>query len=119
MNIYVGNLSKEVTEDDLTEIFSKFGAIKSAKVIKDLFTSESKGFGFVEMNDNAEAQKAINELNATDLKGKKIVVNESRPKSGNKGGGGFHGGGNRNFGGGGGGNRGGYKGGRSGGGKRF
>lgn len=118
MNIYIGNLSKDVTEDDLQEAFSKYGAIKSVKVIKDLFTSESKGFGFVEMNDKDAALKAIEELNTSELKGKKLVVNEARPKSGGdrKGGrgnggggghrGGFNGGGNR---GGGGGNRGGGK----------
>ena len=107
MNIYVGNLSKEVTEDDLKAAFTPYGSIKSAKVIRDLFTSESKGFGFVEMNDKDAALKAIEELNAKDLKGKKIIVNESRPKTGDKRGGGNRGGGG--FGGGG----------RSGGGKRW
>lgn len=130
MNIYIGNLSKDVTEDDLQAAFSKYGAIKSAKVIRDMFTTESKGFGFVEMNDNDAATKAIEELNGTDVKGKKIVVNESRPKTGGdrRGGGGSRGGsgggsrgggfgGNRSGGGGGfGGNRGGSGGGRSGGG---
>jgi RNA recognition motif-containing protein len=126
MNIYIGNLAKDVTEDDLQAAFSKYGAIKSAKVIRDLFTSESKGFGFVEMNDKDAALKAIEELNTTDMKGKKVVVNESRPKTGGdrRGGGGRSGGGfggNRSGGGGFGGNRsggGGFGGGRSGGGDR-
>lgn len=123
MNIYIGNLAKDVTEDDLQAAFSKYGAIKSAKVIRDLFTSESKGFGFVEMNDKDAALKAIEELNTTDMKGKKVVVNESRPKTGGdrRGGGGRSGGGNRGGGGGFGGNRsggGGFGGGRSGGGDR-
>lgn len=123
MNIYIGNLSKDVTEDDLQAAFSKYGSIKSAKVIRDLFTSESKGFGFVEMNDKDAALKAIEELNTTELKGRKIVVNESRPKTGGdrRGGGG---GGRRGGSGGGGfgGNRsggGGFGGGRSSGGSGF
>lgn len=119
MNIYIGNLSKDVTEDDLQALFSTYGAIKSAKVIRDLFTSESKGFGFVEMNEKDAALKAIEELNTTDLKGKKIVVNESRPKTGGdrRGGGGNRGGGGGNRGGGGfGGNRSGGGGGSRGGG---
>ncbi len=105
MNIYVGNLSKDVTDNDLEELFSTFGIIKSVKVIKDLFSGESKGFGFVEMASDNDAQKAITDLNTKELKGKKIVVNEARPKRDNRRGGGGGGrGGNR---GGGGGNRGG------------
>jgi len=109
MNIYIGNMSKETTEEDLTEVFSKFGSIKSAKIIKDAMTSEPRGFGFVEMSDNEAAAKAIEELNGTELKGKKLVVNESKPKTGgdrHRGGGGGRGGFNSNRGGGGG-NRGG------------
>lgn len=86
MNIYVGNLSKEVTDDDLQNLFAEFGNIRSVKVIRDLFSGESKGFGFVEMPGASEAQKAINSLNTKDLKGKKIVVNEARPKTDSKGG---------------------------------
>jgi cold-inducible RNA-binding protein len=105
MNIFVGNLSKDVTEDDLQNLFSEFGNVRSVKVIKDLFSGESKGFGFLEMPALAEAQKAINELNTKELKGKKIAVNEARPRNEKRrpGGGGGRGG-NR---GGGGGNRGG------------
>ena len=105
MNIYVGNLSKDVTDDDLQGLFSEFGQIKSAKVIRDLFSGESKGFGFVEMPGVSEAQKAINELNTKEVKGKKIVVNEARPKNENRRSGGGGRGGSR--GGGRGGNRGG------------
>jgi len=109
MNIFVGNLSKEVTDDDLQTLFSEYGTVRSVKVIKDMFSGESKGFGFVEMPGQAEAQKAINELNTKDLKGKKITVNEARPRNDNRrgggGGGGSRGGGHR--GGGGSGSRGG------------
>jgi cold-inducible RNA-binding protein len=107
MNIFIGNLSKDVTEDDLQNLFSEFGAVRNVKVIKDLFSGESKGFGFLEMPGLAEAQKAISELNTRDLKGKKIAVNEARPRNEKRrpgGGGGGGRGGNR---GGGGGNRGG------------
>lgn len=108
MNIFVGNLSKEVTDDDLQSLFSEFGTVRSVKVIKDMFSGESKGFGFVEMPGQAEAQKAFSELNTRDLKGKKITVNEARPRSDNRRGGGGGGGrgGHRGGGSGGGGNRG-------------
>ena len=113
MNIFVGNLSKEVTDDDLQSLFSEYGTVRSVKVIKDMFSGESKGFGFVEMPGQAEAQKAISELNTKDLKGKKITVNEARPRSDNRRGGGGGGGrgGHRGGGSGGGGNRGGSSGG--------
>lgn len=98
MNIFVGNLSKDVTDDDLQSLFAEFGNVKSVKVIRDLFSGESKGFAFVEMPGQAEAQKAMSELNTKDVKGKKINVNEARPrrdnnrrggnKGGNRGGGG-------------------------------
>jgi RNA recognition motif-containing protein len=83
--------------------FQKFGELKSVKIIKDLYSGESKGFGFVEMKDKSEGETAIKELNAYELNGKKIVVNEARPKSNIKRGGGHRGnGGNRGgFGGGG------------------
>lgn len=108
MNIFVGNLSKDVTDDDLQNLFSSYGNIRSVKIIRDMFSGESKGFGFIEMPGLEEAKKAINELNTQELKGKKITVNEARPKNDDRrrgGGSGGHRGGNR--GGGGGGNRGG------------
>ncbi|MBU2444622.1 MAG: RNA-binding protein [Bacteroidetes bacterium] len=95
MNIYVGNLSKEVTDNDLNQLFGTYGTPKSAKVIRDMFSQDSKGFGFVEMQSKAEGEKAISELNGKDLKGKKIVVNEARPKTDNRRGGGGGGGQNR------------------------
>jgi RNA recognition motif-containing protein len=105
MNIFIGNLSKDVTEDDLQELFSEYGTVRNVKVIKDLFSGESKGFGFLEMPGQAEAQKAMSELNTRELKGKKIAVNEARPRndrrrSGGGGRGGNRGGGNRGGGGG-------------------
>jgi RNA recognition motif-containing protein len=111
MNIFVGNLSKDVTDEDLQNMFSEFGSVRSVKVIKDLFSGESKGFGFIEMPGLSEAQKAINELNTKELKGKKIVVNEARPRNDRRGGGGR--GGNRGGGRSSGGNRGGGGGRRS------
>ena len=103
MNIYVGNLASSVSDQELEELFKPYGGQISVKIIRDMFTGDSKGFGFVEMNDKAAAETAIKELNAKELGGKKIVVNEARPKSDNRRGGGHNrGGGNR-----GGGNRGG------------
>ena len=108
MNIYVGNLSKDVTDDDLQGLFSEYGQIKSVKVIRDMFSGESKGFGFVEMPGQSEAQKAMEELNTKEVKGKKLVVNEARPRDDNRRRGGGGGGRGGNFRGGGhGGNRGG------------
>ncbi len=80
MNIYVGNLSPEVNEEDLNGLFSEHGNVSSAKVIRDMFSQTSKGFGFVEMPGRADAQKAVDTLNSYELKGNKIVVNEARPK---------------------------------------
>jgi RNA recognition motif-containing protein len=80
MNIFVGNLAAEVTEEDLKSLFSEYGNITSVKVIKDMFSGTSRGFGFVEMPGQAQAQKAISELNTQELKGKKITVNEARPR---------------------------------------
>ncbi|MFZ1291141.1 MAG: RNA-binding protein [Melioribacteraceae bacterium] len=80
MNIFVGNLDFDVTEENLNKEFSKYGKVASVKLIKDLFTQKSKGFGFVEMNDNAEAKVAIKELNTAKLLTKNIVVNEARPE---------------------------------------
>lgn len=112
MNIFVGNLSKDVTEEDLQTLFSEFGNIRSVKVIKDLFSGESRGFGFVEILGNDEAKKAITELNTKELKGKKIVVNEARPRNEGRRPGGGGGRGGRQGGRGGGGHRGGNSGGR-------
>ena len=81
MNIYVGNLSWSMTNEDLHSIFAPFGEIASAKIVTDKFKpGRSKGFGFVEMPDDAEALKAINALNDTDSMGRKLIVNESKPK---------------------------------------
>lgn len=84
MNIFVGNLSNTVKEEDLIALFSEHGQVKEVKIIRDLFTRESKGFGFVEMPGLAEAQKAISSLNTIEVKGKKINVSEARPKRNNK-----------------------------------
>jgi RNA recognition motif-containing protein len=92
MNIFVGNLAKDVTDDDLQNLFNEYGSVKSVKVIRDLFSGESKGFGFIEMPGLSEAQKAINALNTVDVKGKKITVNEARPKTDKRPGGGSGGG---------------------------
>ena len=134
MNIFVGSLPFSIEEADLRESFEAYGAVDSVKIISDKFTGRSKGFGFVEMPNDEEAQKAIDELNGATVQGRAIVVNKSEPKpegerrsfngggnrsgggggygggGGNRGGGGY--GGDRNSGGGGGynggGNRGGY-----------
>jgi len=95
MNIYVGNLSHEMTEEELRQAFEAFGQVESATVIKDKFTGESRGFGFVEMPAKAEAQAAIDGLNETELKGRAVNVNEARPREDRKGGGGKRGGGRR------------------------
>jgi len=105
MNIYIGNLSYDVTEDELQKVFEGFGQVESVKIIKDNYTGRSKGFGFVEMPNNADAQSAINGLNDKELKGRTLKVNAARPRTENRGGrGGFGGGG---------------RGGRQGGGRRF
>ncbi len=81
MNIYVGNISRTVTEQDLKEAFEAFGAVQSAAIIKDKFSGESRGFGFVEMPNKDEADKAISGLNGKDLKGRTLTVNEARPRT--------------------------------------
>ncbi len=81
MNIYVGNLLKDVTEEDLRQTFEAFGQVASVAIIKDRFSGESRGFGFVEMPVKAEAQAAIAGLNGKDLKGRTLNVNEARPRS--------------------------------------
>jgi RNA recognition motif-containing protein len=93
MNIYVGSLSYEVTEDDLKEAFEAFGQVESVSIIKDKYSGQSKGFGFVEMPAKAEAQSAINDLNGKELKGRTLNVNEARPRTETRGGGGGYGGG--------------------------
>ena len=119
MNIYVGNLSFEVKEDDLRQAFEAYGKVESATIIMDKFSGESRGFGFVEMASKDEATAAIAEMNGKDLKGRALNVNEARPKT--EGGGGGRGGPRRSGGGGGGGrggSRGGFGGGGGGGGGR-
>jgi hypothetical protein len=130
--LYVGNLSYNVRDEDLQQAFAQFGTVSSAKVMMDRDTGRSKGFGFVEMGSDAEAQSAINGMNGQAIDGRALVVNEARPREERPGGfgggggrsgggGGFGGGGGRSgggggFGGGGGGGYGGGGGGRSGGG---
>jgi RNA recognition motif-containing protein len=113
MNIFVGNLSRDVTEEELRDAFSAYGRVEKVNILKDKFSGEPRGFGFVEMSSKAEAEAAISGLNRKDLKGRALTVNEARPKTERSGGGG----GGRGFGGGrpGGGGRGGFGGGRSGG----
>lgn len=93
MNIYIGNLGRNVSEVDLRQAFEAFGQITSVSLIKDKFSGEPRGFGFVEMSSNKEAQSAIDGLNGKDLKGQALNVNEARPRSENRGGGGTGGGG--------------------------
>ena len=100
MNIYVGNLSWGLKDQDLANLFAPFGQVTSAKIVTDKFTQRSKGFGFVEMANDAEAQAAIAQLNGSEVEGRNLVVNESRPKQEGGGGGGFK---KRSFGSGGGG----------------
>jgi len=87
MNIYVGNLAGEINETDLRKEFEAFGQVTSAAVIKDKFTGESRGFGFVEMAGKQEAMTAMANLNGKELKGKALKVNEARPRNDNRGGG--------------------------------
>lgn len=112
MNIYVGNLSRETTGDDLREAFEAFGQVESAHVLKDKFTGESRGFGFVEMPSGDEARAAIDGLNGSDFMGRPIKVSEARPRADRRGGGGGGGGGRGRGRGGGGGYGGGGGGGR-------
>jgi RNA recognition motif-containing protein len=115
MNIYVGNLSWSMTDEDLAGLFTEFGTVTSGKILKDKMNGRSKGFGFVEMEDDEAAKAAIAALNETEVQGRKLIVNESQPRAegdrpkrsfgggggGNRGGG-YGGGGNRGGGGGGG-----------------
>jgi RNA recognition motif-containing protein len=104
MNIYVGNLAYEVTDEDLKQLFDAFGQVESVKVIKDNFSGRSKGFGFVEMPETAEAESAIEGLDGKELKGRTLKVNKAKPRNegrryggGNRGGGGARRGGGRRF----------------------
>jgi len=99
MNIYVGNLSFDVNEEDLRKAFEEFGKIESVNVIKDKYTGQSRGFGFVEMPDKAEAQSAVKGLNGKELKGRALSVNEARPRSDGRASGARGGGGHRGQGG--------------------
>jgi RNA recognition motif-containing protein len=101
MNIYVANIPFKATDDQLRDLFAEHGEVSSAKIITDKFTRQSRGFGFVEINDDEAAKRAIEALNGYDFMGKTLSVNEARPKTDNGGGGGY-GGGNRGGGGGGG-----------------
>ena len=94
MNIYVGNLSPDVKDENLREAFESFGEVTSAKVIKDKYTGQSRGFGFVEMTTQSQAMTAIKSLNGKDLQGKEMNVSEARPRSG---GGGRSGGGRMEY----------------------
>lgn len=91
MNIYVGNLARDVTDEELQKAFEAFGQVTSAKVIKDKYTGEARGFGFVEMPTKSEGEAAIGGMNGKDLHGRQIVVNEARPRTDDRrrGGGGY------------------------------
>jgi RNA recognition motif-containing protein len=80
MNIYVGNLSYDVTEDELKEVFSEHGEVSSVNIIKDKYSGRSKGFGFIEMANDDEAEKAVQALNGSAVKGRDIKVNKARPR---------------------------------------
>jgi RNA recognition motif-containing protein len=105
MNIYVGNLSRDVTEDELRQEFAAFGEVTSASIIKDRYSGQSRGFGFVEMATKSEAEAAIAGLKGKTLKERTLDVSEARPRPDSRGGGGSYGGrrGGGGFGGGGGG----------------
>jgi RNA recognition motif-containing protein len=115
-NIYVGNLPYSTTESELEQMFSQHGQVSRASVVIDRETGRSRGFGFVEMPDDAQGDAAINAMNGFDMNGRKLVVNEAKPREarGGGGGGGYRGGGGGGYGGGGGG----YSGGGGGGGGR-
>ena len=115
--LYVGNLSYNVDSSELEQLFGQHGQVVSAQIINDRDTGRSKGFGFVEMSSDDEADAAITALNGQQHGGRALTVNEARPREDRGGGGGGGGGGGRSFGGGGGGGRGGYGGGGGGGGR--
>ena|SRR5579883_2532384 len=97
--LYVGNLSYETTDQDLQSLFAESGNVNSAQVVTDRYSGQSRGFGFVEMGSEDEAQKAIAALNGRSVGGRALVVNESRPQAPRSGGGSYGGGGNRSGGG--------------------
>lgn len=97
--LYVGNLAYSVTSEDLQQIFEQHGVVRSAQVLSDRDTGRSRGFGFVEMDNDEEADQAISQLDGSDHNGRRLTVNEARPRTGDGGGGG--GGGRRGYGGGG------------------
>jgi len=107
MNIFVGNISFQSEDSDLQNLFQQYGEVQSVKIIHDNYTGRSKGFGFVIMDNQEEAQKAISELNGYSLQGKNLTVNEARPRTEGGGGGGGRSSGGRSGGYSGGGNRGG------------
>ena len=120
MNIYVGNLAPQVKEDDLHKAFSAHGEVISVTLIKDRFSGEPRGFAFIEMPQNDQAQAAIQGMNGFELQGRTLIVNEARPREERRGGGGGGGGfGNRRGGGGGGSDRRRHGGGGGGGGRRY
>ena len=86
MNIYVGNLSWTMTDEDLTNLFTQYGTVTSGKILKDKMNGRSKGFGFVEMEDDEAARTAIANLNETEVMGRKLIVNESQPRQEGEGG---------------------------------
>lgn len=79
MNIYAGNLNYSLSEEELEKVFAEYGEVTSVKIIRDKYTDQSKGFGFIEMADDAAAQKAIDELNGSEVKGRELRVNQARP----------------------------------------
>ena len=97
MNIYVGNLPWDLTEEDLREAFAAFGEVETAKIVTDRETGRARGFGFVEMSNKDEGTAAISGLNEKDLKGRAIKVNEARPRTENRRPGGGGGGGGRRY----------------------
>lgn len=110
MNIYVGNISRQVSEEELKDLFAAFGDVTKASIIKDKFTGESRGFGFIEMSNDEEAENAINELNGKDVQGRTITVSQAKPRTDRpRTGGGYNRGGSSN-----GGSRGGFGGSRGG-----
>lgn len=97
MNIYVGNLAFAITDDELRQAFEAFGKVDTATIIKDKYSGQSKGFGFVEMPSGDEARAAIEGLNGKDMKGRNLNVNEARPRAEKRGGGGGGRGGGRRY----------------------
>jgi len=83
MNLFVGNLDKETTEDELSELFSEYGEVRSAKIIRDIYSGDPRGFGFVEFSNKADAINAINEMNGKEFRGQELKVNEAFDKRAN------------------------------------